>query len=451
MLQIANYLNKHTNNLTNIINKVSSCYAYVKEKYDDFNINANYYNEQSKKLKYSRVNKSDADLIANWVNINIGKHKPRLTTSFYYLFRTLFLIYCVSVITKDLLNYISMRYLLYPYAALQGINFTSLIILGLECNNNAFSENHSINNLLGYILHSFALIPYFSFKYMLSNHQKFINNIKYDTINNPSFNPIDKYGVYISEFIHFNVISGNNLVLLMSSFIINAFSLFTYLLTHTSGMKKNIKDDYTVNYNSHQPFHNNLYLATSPIVEGLQTDSLSTFGCILSLLLTTSMFSVGEVWFWYWLPLLFSHSIFMTITNLQHNHINVPKFDNEQDAMVCRLATINYKWNYLFDNLLHHYASAHTIKHLMPQIPHYYLPELVEQFKQSWSSYYLIEETPFIYALLNNTKECAYICETKDNIYYKNWSKVTKSESVTNTPPIDNNNVEDEFQDAINE
>jgi len=48
------------------------------------------------------------------------------------------------------------------YAAFNGTVATGLWVLGHECGHGAFSNNKIANDLLGYVLHTALLVPYFS-------------------------------------------------------------------------------------------------------------------------------------------------------------------------------------------------------------------------------------------------------------------------------------------------
>lgn len=48
------------------------------------------------------------------------------------------------------------------YAAIEGTIATGLWVLGHECGHQAFSDSALANDLLGFILHTPLLVPYFS-------------------------------------------------------------------------------------------------------------------------------------------------------------------------------------------------------------------------------------------------------------------------------------------------
>lgn len=48
------------------------------------------------------------------------------------------------------------------YSVVNGTFATGVWVLGHECGHKAFSENDLLNDILGYILHTPLLVPYFS-------------------------------------------------------------------------------------------------------------------------------------------------------------------------------------------------------------------------------------------------------------------------------------------------
>ncbi|EMT66969.1 Delta(12) fatty acid desaturase [Fusarium odoratissimum] len=95
--------------------------------------------------------------------------QPSLVTSFYYVFRDFAM---VSALVWAALTYIpsipdqTLRVAAWMvYGFVQGLFCTGVWILGHECGHGAFSLHGKINNVTGWFLHSFLLVPYFSWKY----------------------------------------------------------------------------------------------------------------------------------------------------------------------------------------------------------------------------------------------------------------------------------------------
>jgi hypothetical protein len=65
------------------------------------------------------------------------------------------------------------RYLLWPaYWFAQGAILTGVWVLAHECGHQAFSPSQTVNNTVGWLLHSFLLVPYHSWRISHANHHK---------------------------------------------------------------------------------------------------------------------------------------------------------------------------------------------------------------------------------------------------------------------------------------
>lgn len=68
------------------------------------------------------------------------------------------------------------------YTFLQGLFGTGLWVLAHECGHGAFSPSQRFNNIVGWVLHSALLVPYFSWQLSHSKHHKATGNIERDMV-----------------------------------------------------------------------------------------------------------------------------------------------------------------------------------------------------------------------------------------------------------------------------
>lgn len=93
-------------------------------------------------------------------------------TSFKHLFTDMAMI-AVFVYAATFIQYAPFwaRCLLWPlYWAAAGLVGTGLWVLAHECGHQAFSASQTINDTVGWIVHSALLVPYFSWKYSHKLH-----------------------------------------------------------------------------------------------------------------------------------------------------------------------------------------------------------------------------------------------------------------------------------------
>ena len=63
------------------------------------------------------------------------------------------------------------------YSILSGTTSMGLWVLAHECGHGAFSDNRKLETFVGYCLHSFLLVPYFSWQRSHAVHHAFTNHI----------------------------------------------------------------------------------------------------------------------------------------------------------------------------------------------------------------------------------------------------------------------------------
>ena len=113
--------------------------------------------------------------------------KPNLFRSFFYLFRdltysaalltTLYkLLYVPAVQDSTILYYIIVN----TYGFCQGIVWTGLWVIAHDCGHSGFSTSSTLNDTIGFTLHSFLLATYFSWKSTHRRHHIYANHIEND-------------------------------------------------------------------------------------------------------------------------------------------------------------------------------------------------------------------------------------------------------------------------------
>lgn len=66
------------------------------------------------------------------------------------------------------------------YGYLQGLVLTGVWILAHEAGHGAFSVHQTLNNVVGWVLHSALLVPYFSWKFSHHRHHRFTGHMEKD-------------------------------------------------------------------------------------------------------------------------------------------------------------------------------------------------------------------------------------------------------------------------------
>lgn len=111
---------------------------------------------------------------------------PSTIRSLAYVVRDFFyigvLLYTTQAYTP-LLPYASLRGIAYgAYTVIAGMIATGIWILAHECGHGAFSKSKRLNNTMGFLLHSFLLVPYQSWRLTHAQHHKHTGDLERDTV-----------------------------------------------------------------------------------------------------------------------------------------------------------------------------------------------------------------------------------------------------------------------------
>ncbi len=283
-------------------------------------------------------------------------------------------------------------YLVWPlYWFGQGCVFTGLWVIGHDCGHHAFSDYQWIDDTVGYILHTFLLTPYFSFKYSHRNHHSNTNSIDNDQIYIPS----RRGGVkLISRLLN----NPPGRVFMLAFWLVLGYPF--YLYTNFSGKKY---ERFTNHFDAYGPMFNR-----RERFQVLLAD-VGILGVNYAINLLVGAKGVGWVMFIYGIPILFSSFFFTLVTYLQHTHPAVPFYDSsEWDWLRGALCTIDRDYGFM-NHALHSNPQTHVLHHLVPTIPHYHAEEATAAIRPVLGEYYKIDRTPMLKAIWRETKECIFV------------------------------------------
>ncbi|ORZ26522.1 delta-12 fatty acid desaturase [Lobosporangium transversale] len=309
------------------------------------------------------------------------------------------------------------RYLAWPvYWVLQGIVGTGIWILAHECGHQSFSTSKTLNNTVGWILHSALLVPYHSWRISHSKHHKATGHMTKDQVFVPktrkqvglpplehSETEEEAYGEHLDE--------EAPIVTLFWMLIYVLFGWPAYLFGNAKGQ------DYG-RWTSH--FH-----TWSPIFEARDFSDviLSDFGVLLTLgalvyaSFQTSFLTVVK---YYGIPYLFVNFWLIIITFLQHTDTKVPHYRegawNFQRGALC---TVDRSFGKFLDHMFHGIAHTHVAHHLFSQMPFYHAEEATYHLKKLLGEYYIYDDTPIAIACWRSFRECRFVEDEGDVVFFK--------------------------------
>jgi len=233
--------------------------------------------------------------------------------------------------------------------------FWSIFVLGHYCGHGSFSRYPLINDIIGTILHTFILTPYYPWKVTHRHHHKNTGNIDKDEI----FYPVRQ-----KDYHNFaKLIPLFGLPLAWIWYLISGFP--PRPISHLNPNEK-------------------IFLRNSVGVL-FSLGSLSSFGCLL----IYGIIKLGFPFmlFYYFMPVLVFGSWLVVVTFLHHNETITEWYGDEKWTYVLGNIFTTVDRNYGIFHDITHSIGTHQIHHLFPIIPHYHLEEATTHFRKAYPQY----------------------------------------------------------------
>ena len=288
---------------------------------------------------------------------------PSIFLSFYYVIKDLTimaLLYASMIILTEgawSLHWIPKYLVIYPiYWFLQGTMMWSVFVLGHDCGHGSFSRSWLINDIVGNVLHSMILVPYYPWKVSHHHHHKNTGNIDKDEIFYPIRTKETSGGLTLS-FVPFFGLGGG---------------WFLYLF---------------LGYGFH-PRSANHFNPFDPMFARHVVSCMISIACWLAfvafvLVPYSTFFGLAKVFVHYVVPLFVFASWLVITTFLHHNDEKVPWYADEKwDFVRGNLSSVDRHYGWAHE--LVHNIGTHQIHHLFIKIPHYKLEEATAVFRKKY-------------------------------------------------------------------
>ncbi|KAG1363892.1 omega-6 fatty acid desaturase, endoplasmic reticulum isozyme 2 [Cocos nucifera] len=293
------------------------------------------------------------------------------------------------------------------YWAVQGCIFTGVWVIAHECGHHAFSDSSLLDDLVGLVLHSALLVPYFSWKISHRRHHSNTGSLDRDEVFVPKRkSALRWYSGYLNN--------PPGRVLTLAVTLILGWPL--YLAFNVSGRSY---PRFACHFDPYGPIYSDRERAQIFIADA---GVLAAFYGLCRL--------AGEFGFWwvvrvYGVPLLIVNGWLVTITYLQHTHAALPHYDSsEWDWFRGALATVDRDYGVL-NRVFHHITDTHVAHHLFSTMPQYHAMEATKAIRPILGEYYQFDGTPVFKALWREARECIYVepdegGEKKGVFWYRN-------------------------------
>ncbi|KAF8059791.1 fatty acid desaturase-domain-containing protein [Lyophyllum atratum] len=297
----------------------------------------------------------------------------------------------------------------------QGLIFTGIWVIGHECGHGAFSDHKIVNDILGFVTHTFLWTPYFSWKISHHRHHSNHASMERDEVYVPKTRedlgiPDEAEGVEID----YEEIFGDTPIYTLYMLIRQQVLAFpAYLLFNVSGQKTYPK------WTNH--FDPNSILFTKAQRNAVIMSNIGIAAMVWGVSYASSVYGAAEVIKYYAIPWLEVSHWFIMITYLHHTDPEMPHYrGKEWNFQRGAAATVDRNflgWQGRF--FLHDVAHFHVIHHFFPKMPFYHGPEATQHLKAFIGDHYAYSEKPAFKALWDNYNKCQFVENEGEVLFYR--------------------------------
>ncbi|KAF8908905.1 delta-12 fatty acid desaturase protein [Gymnopilus junonius] len=333
------------------------------------------------------------------------------------------------------------------YGFWAGLFATGLWVIGHECGHQAFSESKTINNTVGWIVHSALGVPYHSWRITHAKHHASTGHMTQDQVFVPAtrsqlglpvFDPNreDILGSRVTEEVKKELWealgdSPIGAVLSPASYLIGGWP--AYIAMNASGQPKYPKgtNHFTPSAVMFAPHH---YGQVVMSVVGI----LIWLAAVGVTIYYKGFFDVFRV---YLVPYLWVNHWLVLITFLQHTdpllpHYRAPEFTFARGALATLdrnlLGDLGSVMGWLGAHATNGISETHVLHHISSKIPHYHAWEASTALKKKLASAGIpIEGAPGGWSeMIRVFRECKFVEDDGDVIFFKNAFGLAKMRPV---------------------
>ncbi|RLV96481.1 hypothetical protein JA1_000001 [Spathaspora sp. JA1] len=346
-------------------------------------------------------------------------YERRVLTSFYYVFRDIFCMVTLGYVANNYIQYLPQNNLVRfaawaVYIWFQGLFGTGIWVLAHECGHQAFTDYGWVNDLTGWVLHSYLLVPYFSWKFSHGKHHKATGHITRDMVFVPKTKEqfMEARGVTDLD----DIVGDSPLYTLGQLLFQQTVGWIGYLLTNVSGQK----------YPGYNKFAVSHFNPNSPIF-----DKKDYWFVILSDIGILTQFTVLYLWYKnfggfnilvnYFLPYILVNHWLVFITYLQHSDPRMPHYEASQwNFARGAAATMDREFGWIGPHIFHDIIETHVLHHYVSRIPFYNAREASEAIKKVMGEHYQFSDENMWVSLWKSGKWCQFVVGDNGVLMYRN-------------------------------
>ncbi|CZS98197.1 related to oleate delta-12 desaturase [Rhynchosporium graminicola] len=271
---------------------------------------------------------------------------------------------------------------------------TGLWVLGHECGHGAFSTSDALNDVVGYVLHSALLVPYFSWKISHRKHHKATNNLSKDMGFVPNTKDHFLRNRHLSTIAELS--DETPLYTMFSLLQLQSTGWLVYLLTNATSHNQHERQKEGRGIGKSDGFLHgvNHFNSNSPIFDDKDKDKVhaSNIGLLATLAILMAV-AYGYGWklvaIHYFAPYILLNNWIILITSMQHSDPSVPHYSPQSwNWSRGSAATIDRDFGFIGRFFFHSIIETHVLHHHVSTIPFYNAAEASEAMKRVLGRHY---------------------------------------------------------------
>jgi fatty acid desaturase len=312
------------------------------------------------------------------------------------------------------------------YSVVTGTVAMGLWVLAHECGHGAFSKNKSLQDAVGYIIHSVMLVPYYSWQRSHAVHHQYTNHMELGETHVPE--PIEQGSLQLRQ--RFLQTLGKERGIKAWGVLQSFLHLFVgwpaYLLIGATGGPARGMTNHFYPEPLTTPEQPKKELFPGNWKTKVYQSDIGIAATIASLAAWALCNGPAQVMALYAGPLIVVNAWLVLYTWLQHTDTDVPHFSSDAHTFVKgALHTIDRPYDKLdpwgiIDFLHHKIGTTHVAHHFDSTIPHYKALTATEAIQANFPEYYLYDPTPIPQALWRVAKGCAAVEKRGDQWIWLN-------------------------------
>lgn len=315
------------------------------------------------------------------------------------------------------------------YSVVTGTVAMGLWVLAHECGHGAFSKRRTLQDAVGFVLHSAMLVPYFSWQRSHAVHHKYTNHMELgethvpETMTGKEEGSYGRRGTFLKAF---GKKAGLRLWGGLQCFIHLFVGWPAYLgIGSTGGPERGMTNHFWPDPIT-KPTEKRYELFPGIWKKKVLQSTAGVGVAAAALCAWVSRKGFAQVMALYGGPYLVVNAWLVLYTWLQHTDVDVPHFSKDEHNFVKgALHTIDRPYDKmdpwgLIDFLHHRIGSTHVMHHFDSTIPHYKAKVATEAFKKNFPHMYLYEPTPIFKALWRVCKGCTAVVKRGDRWVWNN-------------------------------